>query len=159
MCYQIHKTMSTYIYCFLLNSSWHIPQYCTKRNTGIMNHMVEKSPAIINWNDCCVRPRFCTVKAILGWRQPGRMRWILLWTMPLAQDQSLDVLVSSPGRYHCTTDAYAPQLWFENWVDKVGLRILWELLRAIKSGSELSICTKDLWQPQYIAHPGALWKW
>ena len=25
--------------------------------------------------------------------------------MPLAQDRSLDLLVSSPERYHCTTDA------------------------------------------------------
>ena len=25
--------------------------------------------------------------------------------MPLVQDQSLDLLISSPARYHCTTDA------------------------------------------------------
>ena len=33
------------------------------------------------------------------------MRWILLWIMPLVQDQSLDLLISSPSRYHCVTDA------------------------------------------------------
>ena len=35
----------------------------------------------------------------------GRMRWILLWNMPLVQDRSLDLLASSPTRYQCTTDA------------------------------------------------------
>ena len=37
-------------------------------------------------------PRICTCKAILGRRQPGPMRWILLWIMPLVQDQSSCVL-------------------------------------------------------------------
>ena len=54
--------------------------------------------------DWCFRPRFCTVKAILARRQHGRMR-ILLWIMPLAQHRSLDLLASSPARYHWTTDA------------------------------------------------------
>ena len=40
----------------------------------------------------------------LGPGQPGRMRWIFLWTMPLAQDPSLDLLASSPAHYNCTTD-------------------------------------------------------
>ena len=40
------------------------------------------------WNEWCFRPRFCTV--MLYWaRQPGQMRWILLWIMPLVQDWSL----------------------------------------------------------------------
>ena len=43
-------------------------------------------------------------KAILGRGQPGLMRWIL-WNMPLVQDRSLDLLTSSPVRYHCATDA------------------------------------------------------
>ena len=42
-------------------------------------------------------------KAILGWGQSEQIRWILLWIMPLAQDRSLDLLASSPARYHCTT--------------------------------------------------------
>ena len=55
-------------------------------------------------NEWCFRPRFCTVKTIPGRRQPGQMKWILLWIMPLVQDQSLDLLTSSPARYHCATD-------------------------------------------------------
>ena len=37
--------------------------------------------------------------------------------MPLTQDQSLDLLVSSPARYHCTTDAsfLMGTRWNENW--------------------------------------------
>ena len=57
------------------------------------------------WNDWCFRPRFCNCKAILGWGQPGLMRWILLWIMPLVQDWSLNLLTSTPACYHCTTDA------------------------------------------------------
>ena len=52
-------------------------------------------------------------KAILGRGQPGRMTWILLWIMPLAQDRSLDLLISSPTRYHCTMDT--PTLFYEYW--------------------------------------------
>ena len=37
--------------------------------------------------------------------QPGLMGWILLRIMPLMQDRSLDLLISSPARYHCATDA------------------------------------------------------
>ena len=40
------------------------------------------------------------LKAILGWEQPGLMRWILLWIMPLVQDWSLDPLARSPVHYH-----------------------------------------------------------
>ena len=40
-------------------------------------------------------------KAILARGQPGLMRWILLWIM---QDLSLDLLISSPARYHCAVD-------------------------------------------------------
>ena len=58
--------------------------------------------SVLEW---CFRPRFCTCKAILGRRHPGLMRWILLGIMPLVQDRSLDLLISSPARYHCTTDA------------------------------------------------------
>ena len=55
-------------------------------------------------NEWCFRPRFCICKAIMGWGQPGLMRWILLWIMPLVQDQSLNLLTSSPVHYHCATD-------------------------------------------------------
>ena len=48
-------------------------------------------------------------KAILGQIKPGWIRLILLWIMPLAQDQSLDLLASSPALYHCTTDASTNQ--------------------------------------------------
>ena len=44
-------------------------------------------------------------KAILGRRQLGLMRRILVLIMPLVQDRSLDLLTSTPGRDHCTTDA------------------------------------------------------
>ena len=37
------------------------------------------------------RPRFCTVKAILGRGQPGRMRCILIRIMLLAQNRSVRV--------------------------------------------------------------------
>ena len=55
-------------------------------------------------NEWCFRPRFCT-EAKLGQRQPGRMRWILLWIMPLVQDWSLDLLASNLACYHCTMAA------------------------------------------------------
>ena len=44
-------------------------------------------------------------KAILGRGQPGLMRWILLWIMPLAPDRSFDLVTSNPARYQCATDA------------------------------------------------------
>ena len=56
---------------------------------------------------------FCTCNGILGRGQPGRMRWILLCIMPQVQDRSLDLLSSSPARYHCTTDA--PPRMMNRW--------------------------------------------
>ena len=44
-------------------------------------------------------------KDILVQGQPGLIRLILLWIVPLEQDQSLDLLTSSPACYHCATDA------------------------------------------------------
>ena len=49
-------------------------------------------------NEWWFRPQFCT---ILGRRQPGRMRWVLLGIMPLSQDRSHNLLASSPARYNC----------------------------------------------------------
>ena len=49
----------------------------------------------------CLRPRFCRCTYILGWTQTGPMRWILLWIMPQVQDRLIDLLTSSPARYHC----------------------------------------------------------
>ena len=43
---------------------------------GLMHGMII-SHHCKKWND------WCTCKAILGRRQPGLMRWILLWIMPL----------------------------------------------------------------------------
>ena len=37
---------------------------------------------------------FCTCKAILSRGQPGHMRWILLWILPLVQNRSLELLAS-----------------------------------------------------------------
>ena len=54
------------------------------------------------WNDWCFRPRICT-KAILGRGQPGLIRWIMLWIIPLVQYLLVDLLTSSPACYHCTT--------------------------------------------------------
>ena len=50
----------------------------------------------------CFRPRFCTASLYC---RTGRMRWILLWIMPVVQDRTLDLLISSPVRYHCAMDA------------------------------------------------------
>ena len=36
---------------------------------------------------------------MLGRGQPGLMRWIMFWIMPLVQDWSLNLLISSPPRY------------------------------------------------------------
>ena len=60
---------------------------------------------LYKWNKWCFKPRFSTHKAILGRGQPGLIRWILLWNMPLVQDRSLDLLTSSPTCYHWATDA------------------------------------------------------
>ena len=50
----------------------------------------------LKWmNEWCFRPQSCT-KAIMGWRQPGLMRWILVWIMPKMQDSLLDLLTGSP---------------------------------------------------------------
>ena len=54
------------------------------------------------------QPQFCTCKAKLGQGHPGLMRWILLWVMPLVQECSLILLISSPVRYHWITDAPTP---------------------------------------------------
>ena len=45
-------------------------------------------------------------KAILGWRQAGLMRWILLWIEPLVQDQSLNLLICSPACYYCPPNTH-----------------------------------------------------
>ena len=54
-------------------------------------------------------------KAKLGGGQPGLMRWIVLWIMPLVQDQSLDLLTLSPAHYHWATDGpnFTEQFWAE----------------------------------------------
>ena len=49
----------------------------------------------MKWNEWCFRPIFCTCKAILCWEQPRLMGWILLWIMPLVQDQSVELYVDS----------------------------------------------------------------
>ena len=42
-----------------------------------------------------------------AWDNLGYLiRWILLWIMPLLQDRSVDLLTSSPPRYHFSTDVY-----------------------------------------------------
>ena len=56
-------------------------------------------------NKCCFRLRICICKAILGRGQPRLIGWILLWIMPMVQNQSLDPLTSSPVHYHCAKDA------------------------------------------------------
>ena len=85
--------------------------YQTKMDKCNINSPNEKKKSL-EWcktihkmNDWCFRSWFSTVRAILGRRQPGRMRLILLWVMPLAQDRWLNLLTSSPTRCHCTTDA------------------------------------------------------
>ena len=50
-------------------------------------------------------------KALIGRGQYGLMRWNLLWIMPLVQDQSLNLLTSSPESYHCTMDV--PANWWK----------------------------------------------
>ena len=58
----------------------------------------------MNINDWCFRPRFCSVSR----RQLGRMRWILLWIMPLEQDRLLD--------HGCRL--YMNKSWTkESWID------------------------------------------
>ena len=99
---------------------------------------VSKFATTVLWlalkNEWCFRPRFCTVKAILGRRQPGRMRWILLWNMSLAQDRSLDLLASSPACYRCTMDAPSWLALSNSWYIKGGkltyfsLDIAWQML-------------------------------
>ena len=41
---------------------------------------------------------YCTA-LILGRRQPGLMRWTFLWSMPLVQDRSLNLLTIIPVRW------------------------------------------------------------
>ena len=66
-------------------------------------------PPYLKWtNKWCFIPRFCTCKAILIRGQPGLMRWILSWFMPVVQDQSHGLLNSSPACYHYTMDAPTP---------------------------------------------------
>ena len=69
-----------------------------------------------NGNKWCLRPRFCTCKAILGWEQPGLMRGILLWIKFLVQDRSLDLLTNSPVRNHSTTDHLSLMKWILLWI-------------------------------------------
>ena len=86
---------------------------CTLHKSGDLAFFLKNLPiwyifsyftvsTMIAW---CFRQRYCTAKAILDRRQPEPMRWILIWIMPLAQKRSLELLASSPSRYHCTTDA------------------------------------------------------
>ena len=42
------------------------------------------------------------------------VRWILLWIMPLVQDWSIDLVISSPASYHCTTNASPPRFAYTN---------------------------------------------
>ena len=101
---------------------FHNPMFIVANNTYILMCFIEKHERIqvVSWfriyietrNELCFRPRFCTCKAILRRGQPELMRWILLWIMLLVQDQSLDLLTSSPARYHCAMDA--PDMHWEN---------------------------------------------
>ena len=56
-------------------------------------------------NYWCSRLRFCTIRLNRAANKLGYNEMNLLWIMPLVQDRSLDLLTSSPARYHCTTDA------------------------------------------------------
>ena len=67
----IHQTKTQYILGQRdLNSSFIVLSYQFTTFTPINANRM---------NEWCFRPRFCTVNSILGWRQPGRMRWILLY--------------------------------------------------------------------------------
>ena len=48
-----------------------------------------------------------SVLVMLYWArgQPGLIRLIVLWIMPLLRDRSLNLFTSSPARYLCTTNA------------------------------------------------------
>ena len=83
------------------------------------------------------RPRFCTIKAILGRRKPGRMRWILLWIMPQAPDRSLDLLANSPARHHCTMDASTHKILVTQTNGKHNKRLMEIWMRTL------------LWQSRY----------
>ena len=74
-------------------------------------------------NDWCFRPQLCTVRLYWAGWQPGRMRWILLWIIPLAQGRSLDLLASNPACYHCTMDA--PLQRKKNALNITWLNICW----------------------------------
>ena len=107
------KTYRNFFYFISTNNlhSWH------SIHTFLMAHGKRNRSNSRNTTICkrvtewCFRPQFCTVNAILGLGQPGRMRWILVWTIPLVQDRSLDLLTSNPLRYHCAT--VAPKIWNE----------------------------------------------
>ena len=131
------RTLGTRLYKVLLFAhvfERKIEKWCLTLVT-IADHVEMK------WNDWCFRPRFCTVKAILGQRQPGRIRGILSWIMPLAQDRSPDLLACSPARYHCTTDApchvetkisYGMKMWWHEWKEssqiKNKIQVNWGIL-------------------------------
>ena len=77
-------------------------------NVTLLEAQVSETSKIylkMKWNEWCFRPWFCICKAILCRVQPALMGWGLLWIIPLVHDRSLDLLTSSPARYHCTTNA------------------------------------------------------
>ena len=72
-------------------------------------YVANKTPEIIkSRNEWCFRSRFCTCMDILGLGQPGLLRWILSWIMPLVQDWSLGVFTSIPVRAATTAPRMPP---------------------------------------------------
>ena len=66
-------------------------------------------------NEWGSRPRFCTVKAILGRGQPELVRWFLAWIIPLVQDHSRDMFINSLSRIYMPNDFFTC-LYYQNCV-------------------------------------------
>ena len=72
-------------------------------------------------------------KALLGWKQPGLMGWILLYFMLLVQDWLLDLLISSPVRYFYATAApfLSPDSALSPWQPQHKIAVLMYLITKL----------------------------
>ena len=98
---------------------WMVPTYMTKNPILEMISTWNSflGTAIYNitfcqWNAWCFRIRFWTVRLYWDRGQPGLiMRWILWKIMPLVQDRSLDLLISTTSCYHLNAAPLLYVLW------------------------------------------------
>ena len=87
--------------------------------------IIFKTCTAAGWVDeRCLRPLFCTIKAELGWGQPGLMRWSWDETLPQC---SIDRSTLHTAAHHTTSELAAAPCTAVGHTDKILKSIHWPI--------------------------------